>query len=78
MSLINPFRNAGHPYAIYVLCRREGGSSSLDSPNLQTERVVAKDNTVAIGDRSWQLEKSIFRHSLAGTTVTISADFHVV
>jgi len=33
MSLINPFRNAGHPYPIYVLCRREGGSSSLDSPN---------------------------------------------
>src|SRR5438552_16257373 len=38
---------------------------------IQTERIVAKDNTVAIGDRSWQLEKSIFRHSLAGTTVTI-------
>lgn len=38
---------------------------------IQTERVVAKDNTVAIGDRSWQLEKSRFRHTLAGTTVTI-------
>ena len=38
---------------------------------IQTERVVAKDNTVAIGDRSWQLEQSMFRHSLAGTTVTI-------
>lgn len=38
---------------------------------VQTERVVAKDNTVAIGDQSWQLEKSRFRHSLAGTTVTI-------
>jgi transposase len=38
---------------------------------VQTERVVAKDNTVAIGDRSWQLEKSRFRHSLAGSTVTI-------
>src|SRR5947199_4693960 len=38
---------------------------------IQTEGIVAKDNTVAIGDRSWQLEKSIFRHSLAGTTVTI-------
>ena len=38
---------------------------------LQTERVVAKDNTVTIGDRSWQLEKSRFRHSLAGSTVTI-------
>ena len=38
---------------------------------LQTERVVDKDNTVAIADRSWQLEKSRFRSSLAGCTVTI-------
>jgi len=38
---------------------------------LQTERVVAKDNTVAIGKQSWQLEKSKFRNSLAGCTVTI-------
>ena len=38
---------------------------------LQTERVVAKDNTVAIGEQSWQLEKSRFRGSLAGCTVTI-------
>jgi hypothetical protein len=38
---------------------------------VQTERVVAKDNTVAIGDRDWQVEKSRFRNSLAGCTVTI-------
>ena len=38
---------------------------------VQTERVVAKDNTVAIGDQRWQLEKSKFRGSLAGCTVTI-------
>lgn len=38
---------------------------------LQNERVVAKDNTVAIAERSWQLEKSRFRHTLAGCTVTI-------
>jgi transposase len=38
---------------------------------VQTERVVAKDNTVAIADRHWQLEKSRFRSSLAGLTVTI-------
>jgi len=38
---------------------------------VQTERVVAKDNTVTIGDRSWQLEKSRFRHCLAGSRVTI-------
>ena len=38
---------------------------------VQTERVVAKDNTVAIADRDWQLEKGHFRNSLAGCTVTI-------
>lgn len=38
---------------------------------VQTERVVAKDNTVAMGDQHWQLEKSRFRSSLAGCTVTI-------
>ena len=39
--------------------------------SVQTERMVAKDNTVAITDRNWQLEKSRFRSSLAGCTVTI-------
>lgn len=38
---------------------------------VQTERVVAKDNTVTVGDQHWQLEKSRFRSSLAGSTVTI-------
>src|SRR6266496_1432947 len=38
---------------------------------VQTERVVAKDNTVAIGERSWQIEKSRFRQTLAGCTVMI-------
>jgi len=38
---------------------------------VQTERVVAQDNTVAIADRNWQLEKTRFRNSLAGCTVTI-------
>jgi hypothetical protein len=33
---------------------------------VQTERVVAKDNTVAITDRNWQFEKSRFRSCLAG------------
>src|SRR5882757_1546257 len=31
---------------------------------IQTERIVAKDNTVAIGDRSWQIGKSRFRTTL--------------
>jgi len=39
---------------------------------VQTERVVAKDNTVAITERNWHLEKSRFRSSLAGCTVTVS------
>jgi transposase len=38
---------------------------------VQTERVVAKDNTVAMGNRLWQIDKTRFRNTLAGTTVTI-------
>ncbi|MGC1451741.1 MAG: ISNCY family transposase [Candidatus Sulfotelmatobacter sp.] len=38
---------------------------------VQSERVVGKDNTVAMADRRWQLEKSRFRSCLAGCTVTI-------
>ena len=38
---------------------------------VQTERVVGKDNTVAIGDRLWQIDKMRFRSTLAGSTVTI-------
>jgi hypothetical protein len=38
---------------------------------VQSERVVAKDNTVTMGERHWQLDKSRFRHTLAGCTVTI-------
>lgn len=39
--------------------------------SVQTERMVAKDNTVGIGERVWQIEKSRFRSTLAGCTVTI-------
>jgi transposase len=39
--------------------------------SIQTERIVAKDNTVAIRDQWWQLDKSRWRHTLAGQTVTI-------
>jgi transposase len=38
---------------------------------VQTERVVDKDNTVAIGDQQWQIDKTRFRSTLAGSTVTI-------
>ena len=51
---------------------RRCGRSDLDWIfTVQTERIVAKDNTVAIGDRLWQIEKSRFRSTLAGCTVTI-------
>jgi hypothetical protein len=51
--------------------RRTGRSDLNWIFSVQTERVVAKDNTVAIRDRCWQIDKTRFRHSLAGTTVTI-------
>jgi transposase len=38
---------------------------------IQTGRVVAKDNTVAIGPRSWQIDKTRFKNTLAGSAVTI-------
>ena len=38
---------------------------------IQTERTVAQDNTVAIAERRWQLNKTRWRHSLAGVTVTL-------
>jgi transposase len=38
---------------------------------VQNERVVAKDNTVTLAHRTWQLGKASFRPSLAGCTVTI-------
>jgi transposase len=38
---------------------------------VQTERIVAKDNTVAIADRRWQIDQLRFRSTLAGCTVTI-------
>jgi transposase len=51
---------------------RRSGRSDLDWVfTIQTERMVAKDNTVAIGERVWQIEKSRFRSTLAACTVTI-------
>jgi transposase len=51
---------------------RRYGRTDLDLVfSVQTERVVAQDNTVAMRDRIWQLEKSKFRNTLAGCTVTI-------
>lgn len=49
-------------------CRR----TDLDEVfSVQTERTVAKDNTIAIRDRYWQLDRTPFRRSLADCRVTI-------
>jgi transposase len=51
---------------------RRCGRSDLDWIfSIQTDRVVNKDNTVAIRDQWWQLDKTRWRHTLAGQTVTI-------
>lgn len=39
--------------------------------SIQTERTAAKDNTVAIRDRYWQLDRTPFRRTLADCRVTI-------
>jgi hypothetical protein len=39
--------------------------------SVQTERVVGKDNTVGIGERVWQIERTRWRGTLAGCRVTI-------
>src|SRR5262244_802109 len=39
--------------------------------SVQTERVVAKDNTVAIGSQRWQIDPVRWRATLAGCSVTV-------
>jgi hypothetical protein len=39
--------------------------------SIQSDRIVAKDNTIAIRDRHWQLDRTPFRHTLADCRVTI-------
>jgi transposase len=39
--------------------------------SLQHERVVARDNTVSFANRSWQLERTKLRGTLAGCRVTV-------
>jgi hypothetical protein len=51
---------------------RKCGRRDLDIVfSIQTERVVSNDNTVAIGDRWWQIDKCCWKRTLAGQTVTI-------
>jgi hypothetical protein len=51
--------------------RRTGRSDLNWIFTVQTDRVVDKDNTVGIGERSWQIDKTRFRNTLARSTVTI-------
>jgi transposase len=65
-------RNFAVPAAEKGTAFRKCGRRDLDWIfSIQTERVVSQDNTVAIADRWWQIEKCRWRHSLAGQTVTI-------
>jgi hypothetical protein len=51
---------------------RKASRSDLDWIfSIQIERVVARDNTISFRDRMWQLEKTRWRYSLAGCTVTV-------
>jgi len=51
---------------------RKTGRADLDWIfSIQSERRVARDNTIAFRDQTWQLEKTRWRHSLAGCTVTV-------
>lgn len=39
--------------------------------SIQTERIVGQDNTVVLQNRYLQLDKTRFRNTLAGCTVTV-------
>ena len=48
------------------------GGADLDRIfSVQTERVVAKDNTVRLDNRVWQIERTPWRGTLAGCRVTV-------
>jgi hypothetical protein len=51
---------------------RRTGRTDIDLIfSVTAERVVAKDDTVAMGNRHWQIDKTRFRHTLAACTVTL-------
>ena len=60
------------PAAEKATAFRKCGRKDLEEVfSIQTERTVDNDNTVTIRDRHWQLERTPFRRTLAGCTVTI-------
>lgn len=59
---------AAEPGHAFVLVRGQ----DLDQIfSVQSERVVEKDNTVQVGERVWQIERTRWRGTLAGCRVTI-------
>jgi transposase InsO family protein len=51
---------------------RKSGRKDLDWVfSIQTERIVAHDNTILLQNRYLQLDKTRFRNTLAGCTVTV-------
>src|SRR5215469_4613968 len=65
-------RKFGVPAAEKGTAFRRTGRTDLNLIfSITAERVVAKDNTVAIGNRHWQIDKTRFRSTLAGCTVTV-------
>jgi transposase len=59
---------AGQPGHAFVPVR---GQDLEHIFSLHHERVVAKDNTVRLGDRTWQIERTPWRGTLAGCRVTV-------
>ena len=59
---------AGQPGHAFVRVR---GQDLEQIFSVQTERTVANDNTVGIGERVWQIERTRWRGTLAGCRVTI-------
>ncbi len=61
-----PAAQAGHAFVAVI-------GQDLDRIfSVQQERVVAKDNTVQVGERVWQIERTSWRGTLAGCRVVIS------
>jgi transposase len=65
-------RKFAKPAAVKGTAFRKCGRKDLECVfSIQTERTVAHDNTVVLQNRYLQLDKTRFRNTLAGCTVTI-------
>lgn len=65
-------RKFAHPASEKGTAFRKCGRKDLDWVfSVQTERVVGQDNTVVLQNRCLQLNKTRFRNTLAGCTVTL-------